>query len=63
MNVTSLCLDTDTCRLLQCGMFPQILIFRVNANMVEEYGLKQDDLSPLLFNVALEYAIKKIQES
>jgi hypothetical protein len=26
-------------------------------------GLKQDDLSPLLWNVTLEYAIRKVQES
>jgi hypothetical protein len=26
-------------------------------------GLKQDELSPLLFNVALEYAIRKVHEN
>jgi hypothetical protein len=37
---------------------------RIGKHLYDKYGLKQGDaLSPLLLNLALEYAIRKVQEN
>jgi hypothetical protein len=45
-------------------MYSKIIIGKyLSDNFPIQNGLKQDDLSPLLFNFVLEYAIGKVQEN